>query len=238
MLLRWQLDLAEEEEEEGQIDRSLWLHHSMADTPRAGNTINLLKLVQEHRQDPAVKVRMFSMLCAYRKSDDVYGRQSNFMHSLKNHLLLRLLGLDYNGDKRTFSLEQRSAIHLTNLHSVVESKILCINYTTYDIRQDHDTIQPSQGDVIMTSSRDQDHPFWYAQIIRAWHIQAYFSPAGASSSKHKMEVLLYPIRSTKSTPAVQSTSDPCRNQLRHVLAQDSLPDLRTCIRLPSRHPSF
>ena len=122
-------------------------------------------------------------------SDDVYGGQLNFMHSLKNHLLSRLLGLDYNGDEWTFSLEQRSAIHLTNLHSVVESKILRINYTTYDIRQDHDTIQPSWGDVIMTSSRDQDHPFWYAQIIHAWHIQAYFSPAGASSSKHKMEVL-------------------------------------------------
>ena len=51
-------------------------------------------------------------------------------------------------------------------------------------------------------------------------------------------LLSYPIRLTKSTLAVQSTSDPLRNQLQRVLAQDSLPDLRTCIRVPSRHPPF
>ena len=111
------------------------------------------------------------------------------MQALKNHLLSRLLGLDYDGDEWSFTSEQRSAIHLTNLYSVVESKLLHINYTTYDIRRDYDTIRPSRGDIVMTSSRDQDHPFWYAQVIRAWHIQAHFCPAGAGYSKHKMEVL-------------------------------------------------
>ena len=38
---------------------------------------------------------------------------------------------------------------------------------------------------------------------------------------HRYE-LSYPIRSTKSTPAVQSTSNPFRNQLWHVLPQDLL----------------
>ncbi|KAF8549149.1 hypothetical protein OG21DRAFT_1421778 [Imleria badia] len=114
------------------------------------------------------------------------------MQALKSHLLSRLLGLDYDGDESSFTSEQRSAICLTNLHLVVESKLLRINYTTYDIRWDHDTIRTSRGDVVMTSSRDEDHPFWYARVIRAWHgIQAHFCPdgLGVSSSKRNMEVL-------------------------------------------------
>lgn len=111
------------------------------------------------------------------------------MQALKNHLLLRLLSLDYDGDKWSFTSEQHNAIHFTNLYLVVESKLLHINYTTYDICWNYNTIQPFQGDVVMTSSRDQDYPFWYAWVICAWHIQAHFCPASASSSKHKMEVL-------------------------------------------------
>ena len=48
----------------------------------------------------------------------------------------------------------------------------------------------------------------------------------------------YSIWSTKLTPAFWSTSNPFRNQLQHVLAQDSLPDLWTCIRISSHHPPF
>ena len=67
-----------------------------------------------------------------------YGNQ-DFMQSLKNHLLSRLLGLDYDGDEQTFSPEQHNEVRLVNIDSVVESKMIQFNYTTYDIRQDHDT---------------------------------------------------------------------------------------------------
>jgi hypothetical protein len=71
------------------------------------------------------------------------------MRNLKDHLLSRLLGLDYDGDKRIFTPKECSKIEFANLNSVMESKLLRINYTTYDICQDYDTIRTRRGDVVM-----------------------------------------------------------------------------------------
>ena len=62
------------------------------------------------------------------------------MQALKDHLLSRLLSLDYDGDEETFTPEQRTSVHLLNLSSVIKSKLLRINYTTYDIRRAQDII--------------------------------------------------------------------------------------------------
>ena len=111
------------------------------------------------------------------------------MQALKDHLLSRLLGLDYDGDEETFTPEQRTSVRLLNLSSVIESKLLRINYTTYDIRRAQDVIRTSRGGVIMTSSRDEAHPFWYAQIIRAFRVQVLFCPDGIRPSMQNMDVL-------------------------------------------------
>lgn len=52
-----------------------------------------------------------------------WGKQ-DFMQLLRDHLLSQLLGLDYNGDERTFSPEQCNEVHLVNIDSVVESKMI------------------------------------------------------------------------------------------------------------------
>lgn len=41
----------------------------------------------------------------------------------------------------------------------------------------------------MTMSRDDEHPFWYARVLMAFHIMVHFSPEGSSPSKKSMEVL-------------------------------------------------
>lgn len=122
-------------------------------------------------------------------SNGGYGGKPAFMQTLKDHLLSRLLGLDYDGDERTFTSDERNDVRLINFDAIIESKILRINYTTYDIRRDHDTIRTTRGDVVMTSSRDEAHPFWYARVLRAFHIQVHFCPGGVSHSKQSMEVL-------------------------------------------------
>ncbi|KAG2029986.1 hypothetical protein BDR03DRAFT_879450, partial [Suillus americanus] len=51
-------------------------------------------------------------------------------------------------------------------------KRLQINYTTYDVRRDQDTLKPGYGGVVMTLSREHDgdtHPFWYAQVATRDH---------------------------------------------------------------------
>lgn len=122
-------------------------------------------------------------------SDDVYGGKLDFMQSLKDHLLSRLHGLHYDGDEQTFTSQQRNDVHLINFDTIVELKILRINYTTYNIQRDYNIIQTTRSDVVMTSSRDEAHPFWYAQILCAFHIQVHFCLGGVSHSKQSMEVL-------------------------------------------------
>ena len=112
-------------------------------------------------------------------SNGGYGGKPAFMQTLKDHLLSRLLDLNYDGNEQTFTLDERNNVHLINFDAIIESKILCINYTTYDIRRDHDTIRTTHGDVVTTSSRDEAHPFWYAQVLCTFHIQVHFCPGGS-----------------------------------------------------------
>ena len=76
---------------------------------------------------------------------------------------------------------------------MVESKIFWVNYTTYDIRHDQDVIRPgSKSSVIMTLSKESSpaaHPFWYAQVLCAFHVQVCFCPGSISQPKRSMEAL-------------------------------------------------
>ena len=74
------------------------------------------------------------------------------MKHLKDHLLSRLLTLDFNGDERPFTPEQRNELRLLNLDRVIESKILRINYTSYDIRRAYDSLRSDCRSFLMTLS--------------------------------------------------------------------------------------
>lgn len=111
------------------------------------------------------------------------------MLCLRNHLLSQLLGLDFDGNERTFTPERCNEVRLINPDTIVESKILCINYTTYDIWWNYNMICTSHSDIVMTYSVDDEHPFWYAQVLRAFHIKVQFCPEGVSQSKQNMDVL-------------------------------------------------
>jgi len=107
-------------------------------------------------------------------------------------MLLRLLKLDYDGDERLFTPEQRNKLHLLNLDHNVESKIVCINYTSYDIWRGHDCLRSDWHPFLMVLSREDAprwHPFWYCQLIKAFHIQVHFCPGGVSHLQETLEVL-------------------------------------------------
>lgn len=49
-----------------------------------------------------------------------------------------------------------------------------INYTTYDVRRDSDTINPRNHPFVMMASPEMKtnpsaHPFWYAQVLGVFH---------------------------------------------------------------------
>lgn len=55
-------------------------------------------------------------------------------------MLSRLLKLDFDGNECLFTPEQQNELGLLNINHIVESKILCINYTSYDIHRGHDCL--------------------------------------------------------------------------------------------------
>ncbi|KAG2055844.1 hypothetical protein BDR06DRAFT_1044714 [Suillus hirtellus] len=119
-------------------------HHFMSNT---SNFLNLSAYLSEHQGNPAIK---------------------GFIPKLKDHLLSQLLGLDYDGDERAFTDAERNSVRfINNLNKVSQAKRLQINYTTYDVRHDQDTLKPGYGGAVMTLSREHGndaHPFWYSML--------------------------------------------------------------------------
>jgi hypothetical protein len=61
-----------------------------------------------------------------------------------------------------------------------------VNYTTYDIRRDYDTINPRTHPFVMMASPEvktnqSAHPFWYAQVLGVFHAEVQHTGAQSKS---------------------------------------------------------
>lgn len=118
----------------------------------------------------------------------------NFISKLKDHLLSRLYQYEYDGDEHQFTALDHSHLHfVNNLNDVTESKTFRVNYTSYDIRRQQDFMRPGYGCTVMVLSREDGptaHPFWYAQVVRAFHVPIiHVAPDARNRSQQIMEVL-------------------------------------------------
>ncbi|KIJ57919.1 hypothetical protein HYDPIDRAFT_141904 [Hydnomerulius pinastri MD-312] len=123
-------------------------HYHIAATTRLGH--DLTEWLGTQGDDPAIE---------------------NFIPRLKDHLLARLRGLAYNGDEYDFSDEDRDCILLRD-NKIFEHSLLRVNYTTYDLRREQDTINPlTRADIMLLSQEDErTHPYWYARVVRIFHV--------------------------------------------------------------------
>ena len=113
---------------------------------------------------------------------------------MKDHLLSRLYSYEYNGDEHLFTDDECNDLRIIGgLNWVIESTILRVNYTMYDIRHKQDVMQPGPACFTITLSRENSpnaHPFWYCQVIRAFHISVlHVGPNARSRSPQIMELL-------------------------------------------------
>lgn len=78
-----------------------------------------------------------------------------------------------------------------------------VHYTTYNIRQEYDTINPrTHGDIMVLSGETTpNHPYWYAHVLGIYHMDTWLNE-GAQPVKERLEVLwvrwLAPIQNHKS----------------------------------------
>lgn len=74
-----------------------------------------------------------------------------------------------------------------------EHSVLRINYTTYDLRREQDSINPrTRPDIMMLSHETNEfrHPYWYARIVRIFHVKVrYYGPGSTSHEAKQMNVL-------------------------------------------------
>lgn len=89
------------------------------------------------------------------------------MRNLKNHILARRRGGEYDGDEEVFSNEDHNYLRICD-NRVYSVQTLAVNYTTYDVRRDRDTINPRTHCDVMVASPDTSakaHRFWYARVL-------------------------------------------------------------------------
>lgn len=89
---------------------------------------------------------------------------------MKDHLLARILKHDYDGDETPFSEADRASLKFAK-HQIYQHKVLRVNYTTYDMRREQDSLNPRTHANIMVLAHDEPggHPYWYARIIGIYH---------------------------------------------------------------------
>ena len=109
--------------------------------------VNIYTYVRENQNDPVFK---------------------GFIPKLKDHFLGRLLNQGYDGDTYgKFIEEERNTVRIAG-EQIYRCKTIRINYTTYNVRRDGDTINLwTYPDIMVKSPETGLHaqPFWYARVI-------------------------------------------------------------------------
>ncbi|KAN0077360.1 hypothetical protein V8E55_011215 [Tylopilus felleus] len=117
----------------------------------------------------------------------------NFVFKLKAHIFPRIVAVHQEAIPRHVELSNEGtgadfseddALQLTQLNHILFSRnkvychrILCINYTTYDLQCDFDTVNPrtNNWDIMLLSNSDgNNHLFCYAWVLGIFHMNIEF----------------------------------------------------------------
>jgi hypothetical protein len=108
-------------------------------------------------------------------------------------LLGRLLNREFDGDDIPFSPAERNTVRIID-NRIYSAKVLRVNYTTYDVRREQDSINPrtDHRDVMVPSPEDgpDASPYWYARVLGVFHARVlHTGPAARNRSIQRMEFL-------------------------------------------------
>ncbi|KAJ7617570.1 hypothetical protein B0H17DRAFT_965353, partial [Mycena rosella] len=154
---------------DGSSYTGLDVHHYMSKLRK--DPISLMRFVQENPHDPAKK---------------------RFIPKLKDHLLSRLVGRSFDGDEADYSEAQRDTVRIVR-QQMFPVQTLRVNFTTYDMRRDQDTINPRSHPNVMVLSPETTanaHPFWYARVLGIFHLEViHIGAESRNGSAQHMEFL-------------------------------------------------
>uniref|UniRef100_A0AAD5VJF2 C2H2-type domain-containing protein n=1 Tax=Leucocoprinus birnbaumii TaxID=56174 RepID=A0AAD5VJF2_9AGAR len=173
--LQQQVFRAQEDQERREAQKPEYLdkHHIISHS--TDEPVNLFEFVRDNAADPAKK---------------------GFISKLKDHILGRLMNRKFDGDMHDeFTSADRNSIRIRNNH-IFRHHTIHVNYTTYDIRRDYDTVNPRNRPFCMIASPDtatdpNAHPFWYAAVIGVFHAEVQHTGAGSQDFTWKTVEFLW-----------------------------------------------
>ncbi|KAJ3560091.1 hypothetical protein NP233_g11062 [Leucocoprinus birnbaumii] len=153
--LQQQFFRAKENQEryEAQQPEHLKKHHVISHN--TDEPINIFEFVRDNPTDPAKK---------------------GFITKLKDHILGHLMNWNFDGDMHDeFSSADRNNLHIRN-NCIFCHHTMHVNYTTYNVRRDYNTIKPCNRAFCMVASPDtatdpNAHPFWYVAVMGVFHAE-------------------------------------------------------------------
>jgi hypothetical protein len=162
------------------------LHHHISDSTRHAH--NLYSFIRDPPNDPSKTVFIDRRITLLR-SLILY---QECIPKLKTHLLGRLLNVVFDGDETMFTDEERNSFRIIG-DRIYSSKILCVNYTSYDMQRDQDSMNPCTHCDVMVLSLETGpnvHPFWYARVLGIFHAKVlHTGPQSRNHSIQHMEFL-------------------------------------------------
>jgi hypothetical protein len=166
--LRPSTDSSEAREAEEADTESIATHHVISKSQNI--PVSLFNFVQTNSKDPAIKVGEFSLCSTYQP--ELITSLQDFISKLRDHLLGQVCGHDLDCEThQSFSDDEKNSIRIRN-NTIYRVSTLRVNYTTYDMRRDFDTINSKAHPFIMVPSPETEqgaHPFWYAAVLGVFH---------------------------------------------------------------------
>lgn len=107
-------------------------------------------------------------------------------------MLARLQNREYDGDDHEYSAAERNMVRILD-NRIYSSKVLRVNFTSYDVRREQDSMNPRNHCNVMVlspESGDDVHPFWYAQVLGVFHARIlHVDPNATNKSVQNIEFL-------------------------------------------------
>ncbi|KAI0080905.1 hypothetical protein K474DRAFT_1576474, partial [Panus rudis PR-1116 ss-1] len=130
-------------------------------------------------------------------SNWLHTKESKADAALKNHLLHRLRKPGQADDGTEYTSHDRSELTIKN-DRIYRQRTFRVNYTTYDVRRDQDSMNPNRHADILMLSHDVDpstgvslsgHPFTYARILDIFQVPVVQWRPGTTPTENTIPVL-------------------------------------------------
>lgn len=115
------------------------------------------------------------------------------MHDLHVHVVKRLTeirtGKPFQGD---VTREQLRSLRILRNRMYLH-KVMRVNYTSYDMRREQDSINPrSHADILLLAPRGDPHPYMYARVVSIFHVNAaFYHPDDAEEPEPELIQILW-----------------------------------------------